>query len=144
MAKIDMKSLNVLVIDDEDFMRKLIVRVLNDIGVAKVITAGNGAEGLGSVQALGTQIDVIICDLEMPTMNGFEFVERLRALPELERARIPVIVLTGHSDEAHVTGAVERGINGFLVKPVARQALEDRLSLAIMSPPIDPSRLKRS
>ena len=144
MAKIDMKSLSVLVIDDEDFMRKLIVRVLNDIGVANVYTAGNGAEGLGSVQALGNQIDVIICDLEMPTMNGFEFVERLRGSTEQERARIPVIILTGHSDEDHVSGAVKLGINGFLVKPVARQALEDRLSSAIMSPPIDPTRLKGS
>ena len=142
MAKIDMKTIKVLVIDDEDFMRKLVVRVLQDIGVNNVVTASNGAEGLGSVQALGQSIDVIICDLEMPTMNGFEFVEKLRSLPEQDRAAIPVVILTGHSDEEHVTRAVSLGINGFLVKPIAKQALEDRLSKAIMSPPIVPSRLK--
>jgi len=88
-------------------------------------------------------VDVIICDLEMPTMNGFEFVERLRSLPETDRAVIPVVILTGHSDEEHVKRAVSLGINGFLVKPIAKQALEDRLSKAIMSPPIDPTRINR-
>lgn len=144
MAKIDMTSIKVLVIDDEDFMCKLIVRVLHEIGVQDVVTASNGAEGLGSVSALGDKIDAIICDLEMPTMNGFDFVEKLRALPDPAKARIPIVILTGHSDESHVVAAVERGINGFLVKPVAKGALEDRLSAAIMSPPIDPGRLKKS
>jgi len=59
MAKIDMKTIKVLVIDDEDFMRKLVVRVLQDIGVSNVVTASNGAEALGSVQALGQSIDPI-------------------------------------------------------------------------------------
>jgi two-component system, chemotaxis family, chemotaxis protein CheY len=143
MAKIDMSSLKVLVIDDEDFMRKLIGRVLHDIGVREIVLAENGAQGLGSVQALGAQIDVIICDLEMPTMNGTEFVRNLRKLPDQQMSRIPVVILTGHSDEDHIIGVVEQGINGYLVKPVAKKALEARLSNAIMGPMIDPSKLKR-
>jgi two-component system, chemotaxis family, chemotaxis protein CheY len=144
MAKIDMSSLKILVIDDEDFMRKLVGRVLHDIGVREVISAENGAQGLGSVQALGSQIDVIICDLEMPTMNGTEFVEKLRSLPDQKMSRIPVVILTGHSDEEHIVNVVEKGINGYLVKPINKQALESRLSSAIMGPMIDPAKLKRS
>ena len=144
MAKIDMSSLKVLVIDDEDFMRKLVGRVLHDIGVREVVSAENGAQGLGSVQALGSQIDVIICDLEMPTMDGTEFVDRLRKLPDAKMSKIPVVILTGHSDEEHIVKAVEKGINGYLVKPIAKNALEKRLSSAIMGPMIDPSKLKKS
>ena len=141
MTKVDMKSLNILVIDDEPFIRTLVVRLLRDLGVQKIIEAGDGAEGLKKVSL---QTDLIICDLEMPNMDGFEFVSKLRTLDSVPRPTVPVLILTGHGDENSVRGAIDLGINGYLVKPVSKQALESRINKAVSSPMIDPGMLPRS
>ncbi len=131
-----MKSLNILVIDDEPFIRNLIARLLRDLGVRKVVEAKDGAEGLNKVSL---HIDLIICDLEMPNMDGFEFVRQLRTLDSIPKPTVPVLILTGHGDENSVRGAIDLGINGYLVKPVSKQALESRISKAVTSPMIDPA-----
>ena len=78
MATVDMTSLKILVIDDEAFMRQLIVRVLKDLGAGGVHEAGNGSEALKQLTERSNDLDLVICDLEMPTMDGFEFVQELR------------------------------------------------------------------
>ena len=140
MAKVDMTSLTILVIDDEAFVRNLLVRLLREIGVGVVVTAGDGSEGLTKVSK-GT--DLVICDLEMPQMDGFEFVRTLRSSSTIPRPDVPVLIVTGHSEEETVRGAIGLGINGYLVKPVSKQALEARISAAITLPMIDPAKLKR-
>lgn len=142
MANIELKNLNVLVVDDEPFMRGLIKRVLAEIEIKKVSEAGDGNEALSKVQDAGTNLDLIICDLEMPNMDGFEFVKRLRDLTGFPNASIPVLIVTGHSEAESVKGAVEAGIHGYLVKPISKQALEKRIIAAINSPLIDPEKLK--
>ena len=99
MSKVDMSSLNILVIDDEPFISKLIVRLLDDLGVQDVRTAEDGAEGIRMVKESRKKIDLIICDLEMPKMNGFEFVLLLRTSLDIADRQIPVVILTGHSLE---------------------------------------------
>ena len=141
MANVDMKSLSILVIDDEPFIRTLVVRLLRDLGVTKIVEAGDGAEGLKKVS---TQTDLIICDLDMPNMNGFEFVSKLRTLDSIPKPTVPVLILTGHGDEDSVRGAIDLGINAYLVKPVSKQALETRINKAVTSPMIDPALLSRS
>ncbi|MBT3764821.1 MAG: response regulator [Rhodospirillaceae bacterium] len=143
MSTIDLVKLRILVIDDEPFMRQLIIRVLNDLGIKDVVEAEDGHKGITAILQSRRRLDIIICDLEMPEFNGFQFVQKLRTLPKIEHRDIPVLVVTGHSDEAHVQDAVNAGINGFLVKPVSKQALESRLVLALNSPQIDPDRLKQ-
>ena len=89
--------LTILVIDDEAFMRTLIVRILTEIGVADVITARDGAEALEKLAEENTLPDLIICDLEMPEMDGFEFVRRLRSHDHAVLQDLPVLIVTGHS-----------------------------------------------
>ncbi len=143
MAEIDMKRLRILVIDDEPFMLKLIVRVLNELEVSEVTTAEDGSEGLNEIEQSRKDFDLIICDLEMPRMDGFEFVGNLRKSPDSASARTPVLILTGHSHEEAVQKTVELGIHGFLAKPVSKGSLEKRIIAALKSPPIDPKVLKR-
>ena len=138
MVNIDMGSLNILVIDDEPFMCKLIERLLRDMGVDEIDLANDGEQGLKKVSV---DTDLIICDLEMPNMNGFEFVHRLRNNPSGPKPSVPVLIVTGHGEEDAVRGAVNLGINGYLVKPVSKQALESRIAKAVTSPMIDPKLL---
>jgi CheY-like chemotaxis protein len=124
-------------------MLQLIVRMLNDLEISEVTTAKNGSEGLTEVEQSRKDFDLIICDLEMPMMNGFEFVDDLRKSTDTVSARTPVIILTGHSHEQAVRNAVELGIHGFLAKPLTEGALEKKIVSALTSPPIDPEVLKR-
>jgi len=138
----DFTKLDVLVIDDESFMRKLIIRILNELGTTRVVEAGDGQDGLEKVQNAKKSFDIILCDLEMPVMDGLKFVETLRARVNPALRDIPVLVVTGHSDEENVYDAVALGINGFLVKPISKQALESRMAAAIKNPQVNPAVLK--
>ena len=140
---INFKDLHVLVIDDEEFTRKLIARLLYELEVHDVTVAKDGAEALSLIKQIRKSVDVIFCDLDMPNMNGLEFVRRLRNDPDVPVPNTPVLILTGHSEEENVQGAVELGIHGFLAKPISMGLLEKRIATALTSPPIDPKVLKR-
>ncbi len=143
MSPPDITALDILVIDDEPFIRKLIGRMLYELNVKHVVDAEDGADGLTKVKQSRYGFDVIICDLEMPNMNGFEFVRKLRSDKTLSNPGVPVLILTGHSDEDNVHDSVKLGIHGFLTKPVSKTNLEKRILSAMTSPPIDPKIFER-
>ena len=137
MSDINYSDLHILVIDDEPFMRKLLERLLNDIGTGAISLAANGVEGLSIVGQSRAPIDLVICDLEMlemPEMNGLEFVKTLRSQKNIQSSDLPVLILTGHSGEDSVRNAASLGINGYLVKPISRNLLEARIAKAISTP----------
>lgn len=112
-------------------MQKLIQRLLNDLGVTTVYRASNGAEGLETLKKIPSPPNVIICDLNMPVMNGLMFTSKLRADPNPAINTIPVVVLTGHSDAEIVDAALKIGIDGYIVKPVSHETLSKRLTHAL-------------
>lgn len=142
MSTFKMHALEILVIDDEPFIRKLIGRMLFELGVKQVVDAENGHDGLTKLKQSRKGFDVVICDLEMPTMDGFGFVRLLRNDKTMPYQNVPVLILTGHADEDNIHKAVEQGIQGFLTKPVSKANLEKRIMQAIKSPTIDPEVLR--
>ena len=135
MKQEDFKYLHILVIDDESFMQKLVERTLVDIGIGVVSKSSNGREGIDLLQSAKRKIDLVICDLEMPEMNGFEFVKQVRSYSgDRYDPKTPILILTGHADEETVKGAASLGINGYLVKPISRTTLEKRITKCISSP----------
>ena len=143
MADTDFASLKALVIDDEAFMRTLIIRILSEIGITDTLSARDGAEGLKIVGQYNKDISIVICDLEMPEMDGFEFVRRLRNNSSPIIKALPVLIVTGHADPENVYNAVNAGIHGYLIKPISKKALEGRITQALVSEPIDPARIAR-
>jgi len=142
MNDIDMTKLRVLVIDDRAFTREIIETVLFELGISNVTQAVNGVDALSKFSTIDANFDVVICDLEMPNMNGFEFVKQLRENTHLPCTNVPVLIVTSHSDENSVQRAVEAGIHGYLVKPVSKQELEKRISAAIRSPVVSSENFK--
>jgi two-component system chemotaxis response regulator CheY len=142
-TEIDYSMVKLLVIDDEPFIRKLIVRLLIEIGIKNVIEADNGLKGINKIIQSRTNFDLIICDLEMPTLNGLDFLKTLRKHPQVKAPQTPVVILTGHSDEDNIYDAVMLGIHGFLTKPVSRNDLEAKVKQALTGAPIDAARLRR-
>ena len=137
MPNIDLSTLSVLVVDDESFMRRLLVRALGEISIKNVFDAADGAQALKMIKTMGSEIDIVLCDLNMPKMDGFEFVQELRKISDPVQAGIPVLIVSGNSDEQSVRNALGLGINGFLVKPVNASTLEQKINKALLSPMLD-------
>lgn len=85
-------DLNVLIVEDDDFQRNILINMLNSLGIASILSASNGKQALDVIRATNsTPIDVALCDLNMPEMDGMEF---LRHLGE-EYQNIAVILTSG-------------------------------------------------
>lgn len=108
---------SILVIEDDVDIRDALQQVLELEGYA-VSTAGNGREGIESLEAMAEMPCVILLDLMMPVMNGWEFLAAQRASPPL--AGIPVVVVTAAGDKAKTVDTA-----AYLKKPVDLNALLD-------------------
>lgn len=81
---------NILVVDDDSVIRELLVAVLEEESGHQVIVASNGQEALDRLEA--NEIDAIVCDINMPVMDGFELVRNVRANPDLHE--LPVLMIS--------------------------------------------------
>jgi two-component system, chemotaxis family, chemotaxis protein CheY len=126
------ENLKVLVVDDENTMRKVTRSLLQAIGVCDIYEASDGRSGLEAICT--TAPDVVILDWEMPSPDGPEFVRQVRSPASFPFPDIPIIMLTAFADRPRVVEAVKLGVNEFLLKPVSTQALHGRL-LAILTKP---------
>lgn len=121
MGSIDYARLNVLVVDDQDMVRDIVVAILRAIGCTAIRIAAGGEQALDMVREEAP--DLILCDISMEPIDGFQFVERLLAVGQ----RIPTIYLTAHSNGDFVRHAKRLGVDAYIVKPVKRSALEEKI-----------------
>ncbi|MEK7246012.1 MAG: response regulator [Pseudomonadota bacterium] len=131
MTKDDFKFLRVLVADDDAFSQKIVVTVLNNLGVKNIILAENGAEALESLARAVEPIDLVISDIEMPEMGGFELARRIRLGAVAKFKDIPILMLTGHSTEDNIRKGRIHRIQGFIVKPPSAEILERNMTRAL-------------
>ena len=127
-----LQALNVLIVDDNKFMRTVIENLCRGLGLGKVMQAENvdmALEALG-----GNPIDLVITDWHMEPMDGLEFVQFLRNDDKSPNPYIPIIMLTGHGDRERVCEARDAGVNMFMAKPVSAKALYERLVWMINHP----------
>ena len=119
-------SRNVLIVDDSAVMRKIVMRALRqaDIGVEQVYEAGDGGEAL---EVLAKQhVDLILSDVNMPNVDGFEFVRRARSqTPPID---VPIVMVTTEGSEDRVKEALSSGVQGYVVKPFTADDLRDALA----------------
>ncbi len=103
----------ILFVDDDPFYRDMARASLADAGV-EVIIAVDGADALAALA--GPPVDLIVMDLEMPGLTGFDVLARLRANPAFQHT--PVLVITGHDDTGSIERAYHSGATSFLAKPL--------------------------
>lgn len=120
-----MNSIRVLIVDDSSVMRKILERTLRQAAVelSSVYQAGNGAEALAVLAE--NQVDLILCDINMPVMDGLEFVKQL---PGVENAKgASVIMITTEGSESHVVQALSAGAKGYVRKPFTPEQVKDHV-----------------
>jgi two-component system, chemotaxis family, chemotaxis protein CheY len=120
-----MNNIRTLIVDDSSVMRKIVERSLRQAGVEieQVFEAGNGAEALAAVQA--NKVDLILCDINMPVMDGLEFVKQL---PKIEQAKgVPVVMITTEGSEGHVVQALSAGASGYIRKPFTADQVKEHV-----------------
>ncbi|MBL0419155.1 response regulator [Ramlibacter sp. AW1] len=105
----------VMVVDDQADARDLLAQMLSDCG-ARVILAGGAEEALFALSY--ERPDVLVSDIGMPVVDGYELIRRLRAHPDERLARVPALALTAFTRAEDAAQALRAGFDGFLPKPV--------------------------
>ena len=116
----------ILVVDDNDMNCDLLARRLQREG-HQVAVAGDGHQALAQMEA--SHFDVVLLDIMMPEMNGFEVLERLKAEPKWQH--IPVIVVSAADDMASIIKGIELGAEDYLTKPVNPLLLQARVNASL-------------
>ncbi len=116
--------LNVLIIDDEDYIREGLIRIIdwNKYGFSICGEAGNGLRGLSQIRELNP--DLVIVDIKMPKMDGLEMLKELRK----DDVSCEFIVLSAHSDFKYAQEAIELEIDSYILKPVEPSVLIEKIS----------------
>lgn len=122
-GEIDLGTLTIAVIDDQEFIRTIVKKMLAQLGIGTVLEAQDGNSGIEIVKR--ERPDLVICDIQMRPLDGFGFVKLLRATPGI--AATPVIMLTAHTDATTIARAKELNIDAFLAKPVLPPHLHDKI-----------------
>jgi two-component system, chemotaxis family, chemotaxis protein CheY len=113
----------ILTVDDSRTMRQMLLAALDAAGFL-VVQAEDGVHGLEVLR--GCDPDVIVTDVNMPRMDGLEFIEKVRA--DASRRAIPILVLTTESDAEKKARARRAGATGWIVKPFDPRKLVDAIN----------------
>ncbi len=124
----DGRALHILLVDDNAINREIAELMLMAEGWT-VELAENGAQALAMVsEAESGRFDLILMDVQMPVMNGYEATARIRALPDPGKARIPIIAVTANAYQEDENEAIAAGMNGYVSKPINPEAIRRAVS----------------
>ncbi len=118
-----LSELRVLVVDDSRSMRRIVRQFLGNNGITKIAEAGNGQVAMELVQF--QPLDMIVSDLNMPVMDGMEFLKNVKADPEFQT--IPFIMLTVEAVQKTMNQALEIGADAYIVKPIDKDKLIEEI-----------------
>ena len=124
-------KLKVVVVDDNNHMRTLLLSLLYAFGVKTVAAEANGKSGFATVQSM--KPDFVVTDYAMQPVDGVEFVKMIRSL-HTPLAWVPIIMVTGHNERHYIEQARDSGITEILTKPVTAQGLYLRIQEVIERP----------
>ena len=117
---------SLMIVDDSATMRKIIMRTIRMSGLEfdRTEEAGNGSEAIGK---LGSgPVDIMLCDVNMPEMNGMELVKKVREMDSCVDMKI--IMVSTESSEELIKNVIADGANGYITKPFTPEKFQEKLS----------------
>ncbi len=142
MSNIDLSRVSILVVEDCQFLRSLIVNCLRVLGVGSIKSVDDGSQAIEFIKQVADNpmkagmmsIDIIISDWEMSPVNGMILLRWIRRHKESPDRFAPFLMLTGYSEPQRVHDARAMGANEFMSKPFTVNALADKLFSIINKP----------
>jgi CheY-like chemotaxis protein len=128
---LSLKSASVLIVEDQNFVRELLGRLLTSLSVPKVASVRSAEDALMDLEKDPAGTNVLFVDYELPGMSGVRLIEKLRGSSDPQLRDIAVVMLTGHNDMTLYRDAARLGISAFLVKPAGPGALKSALEDAL-------------
>jgi CheY-like chemotaxis protein len=126
------EGLGILVVDENQYMRKLTRMMLMNIGAKTVYEAADGLAALDAIRSVNP--DVVILDWDTPVLSGPQIMHIVRSPGVFARPNLPIVMLTACANRALVQQAMRLGVHEFLIKPTSPQALRDRLLSILVKP----------
>lgn len=120
-------ELRFLVVDDFSTMRRIVRSLLKESGYTDVDEAEDGAVALKKL--LASKFDFVVCDINMPNMNGFELLDEIKKTDSLKH--IPLLMVTAEARKEDILLAAKSGAAGYIVKPFTKAILEEKISLIL-------------
>lgn len=112
------KDKHLLLVEDNELNREIAYEILNEYGFI-VDTAENGKEAVDRISASKSgDYDLVLMDIQMPVMNGYEATQSIRALSDSELSAVPIVAMTANAFDEDRRAAAECGMNGFISKPI--------------------------
>ena len=122
-------KIKILIVDDITSMRKIVTDSLFQIGYTNLIEAKDGETALKTLKL--NNIDLILCDWNMPKMSGIELLKTLRKDEKLKDT--PFIMITAEGRKENILEAIKEGVNNYIVKPFNTEALKTKIETVFQS-----------
>ena len=126
------ERLGILVVDENQYMRKLTRMMLMNIGAKSIYEAADGLAALDVIRTANP--DIVLLDWDLPVLSGLQIMHIVRSPGVFTKPNIPAIMLSTRVDRRHVHEAMRLGVNEFLLKPTSPKALRDRLLSILIKP----------
>lgn len=133
MKPLDLSGIRPLIVDHDQDMRLLMVRMLKKFSCRNVVTAADTHEAFDEMGRPPCP-DVIIADYSIPPANGIDFVRKIRTSPDSPNRYVPIILTSGGWKWTEIGDARNAGVNEILVKPFSPKALSGRMHAIIHNP----------
>lgn len=118
-------KIKVLVVDDMSTMRKIVGKILKDMGYTNIVEAADGVQAWEAVQK--EPIGLIISDWNMPNCTGLDLLKKVRGDSRFKKT--PFLLVTAEAEQHQVAEAVKSGVDQYVVKPFSKDALEAKLAM---------------
>jgi two-component system chemotaxis response regulator CheY len=115
-----------LVVDDSRAIRMILGKILRSVGFDVIVEAGNGQEALQRLEELGA-MDLALVDWNMPLLNGYEFVAKVRSERRFKWMRL--MMVTTETESEQMQKALDAGADEYLMKPFMREAVLEKLQI---------------
>ena len=113
----DFTGRRVMLVEDNELNREISTEILEDLGI-EVVSMESGTVAVEKLRYSSAKLDLILMDVQMPGIDGYEATRRIRAMENKEIANVPIIAMTANAFEEDKHAAMEAGMNGHVAKPV--------------------------
>jgi two-component system chemotaxis response regulator CheY len=117
------KNIKILIVDDFATLRMSLISILEQLGYSEIDEAADGQEAVGKLKE--KNYDLIMSDIDMPVMNGFELLDYIRKDDNLRNT--PVMFITAEAEREKIVEAIKAGLNAYITKPFSISTLQQKI-----------------